>query len=71
MSTHIGSLKRLQQKLASTYGEADPLALQFQVEIAAREALAGLNRRRSFTGKWSPVARTASHRREMLCACAS
>jgi hypothetical protein len=67
MSKDLGNLSRLQQKLKSTYGEHDALALQFQREIESRKAFALRYRRRSFPESSHSSARSVNRRQEMLC----
>ena len=67
MSKHLGSLIRLQHKLASVYGDNDTLAKQFRDEIELREAFSTHPPSRSVSRSLPSSARTSNCRQKVLC----
>jgi hypothetical protein len=67
MSKHLGSLIRLQHKLASAYGDNDALANQFRSEIESRESVLTHARSHSVSRSLPSAARTLNCRQNVLC----
>ena len=68
MFKHLGSLRRLQQKFASTHGEFDTLVVQLKNEIESREATASKSRRRHYFYFARSTARSVNVRQQVRCA---